>query len=54
MGLSGVVGSLINGGLYDWLGSPGLFAVNGLLALVALVLFVVGVQKRSARATVQQ
>ncbi len=54
MGLSGVVGSLINGGLYDWLGSPGLFLVNSLLALVALVLFVVGVQKRSVRATVQE
>ncbi len=49
IGLSGVVGSLINGGLYDWLGSPGLFLVNSLLALAALFLFALGTQKRKVK-----
>ncbi len=52
MGLSGVAGSLVNGGLYDRLGSPGLFMINSLLSLAALALFVMGRQKRGARAAV--
>ncbi len=52
MSLSSVIGSPINGGLYDWLGSSGMFLVNGVLALVALALFVTGTQKRKVKAEV--
>ncbi len=44
-GLSGVIGSPINGGLYDWLGSARLFLVNGGLAAAALVVLILGAKK---------
>ncbi len=45
VGLSGVIGSPVNGGLYDWLGSARLFLVNGGLAIAALVVLGLGVKK---------
>ncbi len=46
VGLSGVIGSPVNGGLYDWLGSARLFLVNGGLAVVALLVLGLGAKKR--------
>lgn len=44
--LSSVIGSPINGGLYDWLGAARLFLVNGVLAVAALVILRVGAKRQ--------
>ncbi len=49
VGLAGVVGSPINGGMYDLMGSARLFLVNGILAVIALVVLGVGARKRAVR-----
>ena len=46
VGLAGVIGSPINGGLYDWLGTAQLFLVNGGLAVAALVILELGRKKQ--------